>query len=319
MEEILYNSLNTYFKTISVHGYRSYSTVYKILVTDFLNDFIKEFNELLSTEDRHLIQSLLYCFFETTCEISAPPKDCTCQSKPKPVVEVLKNFRLIPSSTTYNGTQNVIFTGAAVTIDKTNPLTENSLAVYWNDEVLKSGLANIEDLTFNPTITKTLVQDTQYTAKASIIDIDGIEHFSNIFTITVKPLSTPKYMYTGIGAVKPTVSEVLAGAKHDFNQVQQFTTPAMIMRTIWIALPIDITLISMENANFAGDYLYNIDTGRDILTKEDITLDGKSYRLYYLTTIKTNNPYIVKVQGGGYPYLTIEGEDRTDTKKRDNF
>lgn len=193
MEEILYNSLNTYFKIISSHGYRSYSIVYKILVIDFLNDFIKEFNELLSVEDRHLIQSLLYCFFETTC---------------------------------------------------------------------------------------------------------GIEHFSNIFTITAKPLSTPKYMYTGVGAIKPTVSEILAGAKYDFNQVHQFTTPAMTLRTIWIALPTDITLVSMKNVNFAGDYLYNLDTGKDVLTKEDLTLEGESYRLYYLTTIKTNNPYIVKVREG---------------------
>lgn len=65
----------------------------------------------------------------------------------------------------------------------------------------------------------------------------------------------------------------------------------MMLKTIWVCIPATVTLVSMENVNFSGDYIYNIDTGRDYMQHEDVTIDGVAYKLTYLTTIASHNPY----------------------------
>lgn len=192
MEEILYNSLTTYFKTISAHGYRNYSAVYKILVTDFLNDFIKEFNELLSDKDKILIQGLLYCFFETTCEIPLPTNCRCCCTEEIVKTPSLTNFSLIPTNTSYTGTQSISFTGAVVTISAGDKvLKENSLKIYWGSEIMKSDLPLENSIIFTPAIPKRLTVNNTYTARASVLDVDGEEYFSNIHTIKVNEIPTP--------------------------------------------------------------------------------------------------------------------------------
>lgn len=110
------------------------------------------------------------------------------------------------------------------------------------------------------------------------------------------PVVEAVYMYTGNQAAKPTVTEILQGSKYDYNNTKQFTTPQMTARTIWFCLPASVTLLSAENVNFSGDFIYNSSIGRNYMTVEDINIGDISYKLYYLTTIPSKNPYKVIVQ-----------------------
>lgn len=400
MDEILYETLNKYYKALSVVGYKKDPIVNKLLVMQYIQETLSnEYRYYLTKNDIKLMQDLLYQFIGSTCEISFPTNyKCCCGTGSfdpsitgfslvpsttnyvgsqsvtftgarfniskgthikedslkiywgtevlaeglnvdlstvifnSPIVKELvegqtytakasvldeegneyfsntmtitctaapitnptiTNFKLVPSTTTYTGTQDVTFTGATFTINKGTKFKEDSLEIVWGtNEVMGTGLSTAgSSITFSPSITKNLVEGNTYTAKASIQDIDGNKYYSNTFTITVKTPVNPTYMYTGNQAAKPTVDEIKAGTKYDYNNVKQFNTPAMMLKTIWVCIPATVTLVSMENVNFSGDYIYNIDTGRDYMKHEDVTIDGVAYKLTYLTTIASHNPY----------------------------
>lgn len=99
------------------------------------------------------------------------------------------------------------------------------------------------------------------------------------------------YMYTGNTATTPTDEEILQGTKYDYNTTKSFTTPQMVLRSIWVCLPATVTLVSMENVNFSGDFIINTNSGINKLSTKSLTIEGVQYTLYYLTTIPSKNPY----------------------------
>lgn len=400
MDEILYETLNRYYRALSAVGYKKDEVINKILVIQYIHEILSnEFRFFLTNNDIKLMQDLLYQFFGSTCEISFPTncKVCGGTTITNPSIT---GFRLVPNTTNYVGTQNVTFTGASLTINKGTHIQENSLKIYWGTDILAEGLSvNVDTVTFDIPIMKGLVEGNSYTAKASVLDTEGNEYFSNTmtiactaipvvnpsitnfslipsttsytgtqsvtftganftitkgtkfqensldiiwgaseimgqglstsgstinfsssivknlvegntytakacvqdtdgnkyysntFTITVQAPVQLAYMYTGNSASKPIASDILASTKYLFDTTKQFNTPAMMLNTIWICIPATVTLVSMENVNFSGDYIYNVDTGRDYMQHEDITLDGVAYKLIYLTTIASHNPY----------------------------
>ena len=293
MDEILYETLNKYYKVLSVVGYKRDPVVNKLLVMQYIQETLSnEYRYYLTKNDIKLMQDLLYQFIGSTCEISFPT-NCKCCCGTGSFDPSITGFSLVPSTTNYVGSQSVTFTGATFTINKGTKFKEDSLEIVWGtNEVMGTGLSTAgSSITFSPSITKNLVEGNTYTAKASIQDIDGNKYYSNTFTITVKTPVNPIYMYTGNQAAKPTVDEIKAGTKYDYNSMKQFNTPAMMLKTIWVCIPATVTLVSMENVNFSGDYIYNIDTGRDYMQHEDVTIDGVAYKLTYLTTIASHNPY----------------------------
>lgn len=293
MDEILYETLNKYYKALSVVGYKRDPVVNKLLVMQYIQETLSnEYRYYLTKNDIKLMQDLLYQFIGSTCEISFPT-NCKCCCGTGSFDPSITGFSLVPSTTNYVGSQSVTFTGATFTINKGTKFKEDSLEIVWGtNEVMGTGLSTAgSSITFSPSITKNLVEGNTYTAKASIQDIDGNKYYSNTFTITVKTPVNPIYMYTGNQAAKPTVDEIKAGTKYDYNSMKQFNTPAMMLKTIWVCIPATATLVSMENVNFSGDYIYNIDTGRDYMKHEDVTIDGVAYKLTYLTTIASHNPY----------------------------
>lgn len=129
--------------------------------------------------------------------------------------------------------------------------------------------------------------DSGLTTKA----VAGSTISSNI-TLYAKWTAIPALnMYTGNTADIPTESEILVGTKYDYNTVKTFLTPQMVAKCIWVCLPNNVTLVSMENRNFKGDYLFNIDSGTNKLTTQSLTLNGTQYTLYYLKSLPTKNPY----------------------------
>lgn len=205
----------------------------------------------------------------------------------------ISDFKLTPATTAYTGTQDVTFTGATFTLSKGNNFKENSLEIIWDtSEVMGTGLSTVgSSVTFASAIKKNLVEGTTYTARASVEDKNGTKYYSNTFSIRVNTPVVPIWMYSGNQAAKPTAAEVLTGTKYDYKASTQFQTPVMSLKTIWVWLPKTVTLVSMENVNMQGDFLYNTATGKDLLKHEDMTVDGVDGILHYLTTIASKNPY----------------------------
>ena len=79
MDELMYDTLTKYFKTLSLTGYKSYDVVYKILVIDFIYEIIhSELRHYITNKDIKLMQDLLYQFLGSTCEISFPTNNRPC-------------------------------------------------------------------------------------------------------------------------------------------------------------------------------------------------------------------------------------------------
>lgn len=73
MDEILYNSLSSYYHALSLKGYMPYIDAQKLLILSFYRDFIfNDYRGLLSGEDYHIIESALNCLWGSSCLIPYP-------------------------------------------------------------------------------------------------------------------------------------------------------------------------------------------------------------------------------------------------------
>jgi hypothetical protein len=73
MDEILYNSLSSYYHALSLKGYMPYIDAQKLLILSFYRDFIlNDYRGLLSGEDYHTIESALNCLWGSSCLIPYP-------------------------------------------------------------------------------------------------------------------------------------------------------------------------------------------------------------------------------------------------------
>lgn len=107
MDELMYDTLIRYFKTLAHTGYKSYDAVFKMLVMDFIYEITHtELRYYITNKDIKLMQDLLYQFFGSTCEISFPTNNrpcCVCVccngegSTPPPIV--------VPTTTTTTSTR----------------------------------------------------------------------------------------------------------------------------------------------------------------------------------------------------------------------
>ena len=79
MDELMYDTLIRYFKTLAHTGYKSYDAVFKMLVMDFIYEITHtELRYYITNKDIKLMQDLLYQFFGSTCEISFPTNNRPC-------------------------------------------------------------------------------------------------------------------------------------------------------------------------------------------------------------------------------------------------
>lgn len=73
MDEIIYEALQKYYKTLELKGYLPDIQAYKLIVLAFYNDFVySDYRGLLSEADYHLIETALDCIFGSTCLIPYP-------------------------------------------------------------------------------------------------------------------------------------------------------------------------------------------------------------------------------------------------------
>ena len=86
MEALVNTSLERYFKTLSLFGYKSYSEVYKLIVLIFIQELLDSDCKSFIKEDEYiLIHKALYCLYGSTCLIPYPEyianTDLTCSGK----------------------------------------------------------------------------------------------------------------------------------------------------------------------------------------------------------------------------------------------
>ena len=73
MDEILYNSLSSYFNALGYKGYMPYSQMQKLLVLIFYRDFVyNDYRGLISKDDYLMIERALDCLYGSTCLIPYP-------------------------------------------------------------------------------------------------------------------------------------------------------------------------------------------------------------------------------------------------------
>lgn len=73
MDEVVYNSLVTYFNVLSALGYKKYKDIKKILALILIKDFIySDFYGYITEEDYRQIERALYCIFGSSCLVPYP-------------------------------------------------------------------------------------------------------------------------------------------------------------------------------------------------------------------------------------------------------
>ena len=73
MDEMVYNSSESYFGALEKIGYLPYKDSQKVLLLSFYRDFVfNDYRGLLSKEDYHLIEKALDCLYGSSCLIPYP-------------------------------------------------------------------------------------------------------------------------------------------------------------------------------------------------------------------------------------------------------
>lgn len=73
MDEMMYNSLSSYYNALEKKGYMSFEDSKKLLVLLFYMDFIyHDYDALISREDYQLIERALNCLYGSSCLIPYP-------------------------------------------------------------------------------------------------------------------------------------------------------------------------------------------------------------------------------------------------------
>ena len=73
MDEMLYNSLMSYFHALELKGYMPYKDMMKLLVLGFYRDFVfSDYRGIITRDDYLLIERALDCLYGSTCLIPYP-------------------------------------------------------------------------------------------------------------------------------------------------------------------------------------------------------------------------------------------------------
>ena len=73
MDEMLYNSLSSYFHVLELKGYMPYKDMMKLLVLGFYRDFVfNDYRGIITRDDYLLIERALDCLYGSTCLIPYP-------------------------------------------------------------------------------------------------------------------------------------------------------------------------------------------------------------------------------------------------------
>ncbi len=69
LEQITYKSIMTYFKDLSLYGFKSHSDVEKLIALVFIENFVMHFQGMFTKEDITMIERAIKCLTNSTCLI----------------------------------------------------------------------------------------------------------------------------------------------------------------------------------------------------------------------------------------------------------
>lgn len=69
IEVICYNSLQNYYKALSLYGFKSDADVSKLLALLFIKDFLRHFSGMFTGAELTMIGNAIYCLINSTCLI----------------------------------------------------------------------------------------------------------------------------------------------------------------------------------------------------------------------------------------------------------
>lgn len=94
LDNLVYETINKYFKNLSYTGYKDYDSVNNILVLNFIHEITQsDLRYFLTAEDTKVMENVLYQLFGSTCEISFPTTEkCyhkLIEAEEEPVVPII--------------------------------------------------------------------------------------------------------------------------------------------------------------------------------------------------------------------------------------
>ena len=236
MDELIYDTLIRYFKTLAHTGYKSYDVVFKMLVMDFIYEITHtELRYYITNKDIKLMQDLLYQFFGSTCEISFPINNiycCVCcngeGSTPPPIV--------VPTTTTTTtSTPTPGITTTTTTTTTSTPAPSNKVGtllfkavpswpytIYYNRDLM-TRVNETDDSSTIPipsnitsvhySIEKVIWYDFSEASKVSIdgvvVSVPYVGELQPDSTVTIEPVVPP------IGTTSTTTSTPAPVASND--------------------------------------------------------------------------------------------------------
>lgn len=280
MDELLYQALNDYFKALGILGYKSYNTVYKLMVMSFIYDITNtELRYYINNNDIKLMQDVLYQFIGSTCEISFPTNNrpcCYCIN-PIQIEQPSVSISIAPSNsiTLYeNDTKAAEVDNINVTTNKDGhiKITQGNTTVYDGDIVKGSSTITLTT-PFIQSVSGLAIGSYKYPFNAIFTSGEQSATASDTLTVNIsKPVDTVYY--------KVTDTE-FSSIDDSINTTESKFTIKVPTSKWWIAIPSSKSII-IENADFKGDWYYNPDNGYNskFLTKSNITVENKDYTVY---------------------------------------
>ena len=163
MKELLHNTLNNYFKTLSYTGYLKDATVFRILIIQFIQElFVNEFKYYITKEDITLMKELLYQFIGSSCEISLPSY-CECTTEGQGGGDIIPDVPEQPDTT-----PSVAYSGWTDTVDNINVANGSIITINSNKFTTATGSNVI--MWFAIPASKSLVTVTNKALQSEVFD-----------------------------------------------------------------------------------------------------------------------------------------------------
>ena len=282
MDELMYQALNDYFKSLKVMGYKSYDVGYKLIVMSFIYEITNtELRYYITNNDIKLMQDLLYQLIGSTCEISFPTNNrpCCCCSGLINGPDQLSVSIVLPESKVIFAEGNTS-TAKVSTVEVTAnqdgylTLTQGNRTVYEGN--ITQGTHTI---TLSPEFTQAIEGLTVGTYRYNFIATleAGSNKASSSTDFTIEIVANQQggpYYY------KASDSDFTSVSSGNTTSSNKFTVNVPTSKW-WVAIPSTKSLV-IENADFRGDWYYDPNNGytSNFLTISTISVNNTNYTLY---------------------------------------
>ena len=200
----------------------------------------------------------------------------TVEGKVYGTIQNFATLAIIPPTVTTSLPTEITSTSAVlngIITQGSEPITDKGF--YWKASSNPDWNRDYVNKTPHTFALEALIPNTVYEFRA----------FANTVTDTVYGellnFTTLKNIYFGVADTIPTTKEEIVSQESTTSLT--FTTPEITKNINFIAFPETLTLVSVENNSFPGDFWYNNDNDLYV-DKTIMDIDGVNYNVYCMTT-----------------------------------